>query len=171
MSVPLWCAAVIDSSSSLPYNKEFCNIVFKLPSLWLCGCICVRVREHSGGGGLRVFIYCDVLARCLGSEQTVITGHHSDKGETAMINDCPFSPLFSLPFPWVPSPVSTCVFLASLPPPIPTTPHLSEDLDDLRMEGVTGLAPSGSKFSQGRSSYQPEPQAKVTLNICSRCAR
>uniref|UniRef100_A0A3Q3NEB1 Chromosome 8 open reading frame 34 n=1 Tax=Mastacembelus armatus TaxID=205130 RepID=A0A3Q3NEB1_9TELE len=49
--------------------------------------------------------------------------------------------------------------------------ELLEDLDDLRMEGVTGLAPSGSKFSQGRSSYQPEPQAKVTLNICSRCAR
>uniref|UniRef100_A0A7N8Y263 Chromosome 8 open reading frame 34 n=1 Tax=Mastacembelus armatus TaxID=205130 RepID=A0A7N8Y263_9TELE len=48
--------------------------------------------------------------------------------------------------------------------------ELLEDLDDLRMEGVTGLAPSGSKFSQGRSSYQPEPQAKVTLNICSRCA-
>ncbi|XP_056440760.1 uncharacterized protein C8orf34 homolog [Gadus chalcogrammus] len=46
-----------------------------------------------------------------------------------------------------------------------------EDLDDLRMEGVTGLVPSGSKFSQGRSSYQSEPQAKVTLNICSRCAR
>ncbi|XP_065805134.1 uncharacterized protein C8orf34 homolog isoform X2 [Labrus bergylta] len=46
--------------------------------------------------------------------------------------------------------------------------ELLEDLDDLRMEGVTGLAPSGSKFSQGRSSYQPEPQAKVTLNICSR---
>ncbi|XP_075936788.1 uncharacterized protein C8orf34 homolog isoform X2 [Anarhichas minor] len=49
--------------------------------------------------------------------------------------------------------------------------ELLEDLDDLRMEGVTGLAPSGSKFSQGRSSYHPEPQAKVTLNICSRCAR
>ncbi|KAM9331987.1 uncharacterized protein C8orf34 homolog isoform 2-T2 [Pholidichthys leucotaenia] len=49
--------------------------------------------------------------------------------------------------------------------------ELLEDLDDLRMEGVTGLAPSGSKFSQGRGSYQPEPQAKVTLNICSRCAR
>ncbi|XP_029935276.1 uncharacterized protein C8orf34 homolog [Myripristis murdjan] len=49
--------------------------------------------------------------------------------------------------------------------------ELLEDLDDLRMEGVTGLALSGSKFSQGRSSYQPEPQAKVTLNICSRCAR
>ncbi|XP_003968026.2 uncharacterized protein C8orf34 homolog isoform X1 [Takifugu rubripes] len=49
--------------------------------------------------------------------------------------------------------------------------ELLEDLDDLRMEGVTGLAPSGCKFSQGRSSYQPEPQAKVTLNICSRCAR
>ncbi|XP_047206451.1 uncharacterized protein C8orf34 homolog isoform X2 [Girardinichthys multiradiatus] len=49
--------------------------------------------------------------------------------------------------------------------------ELLEDLDDLRMEGVTGLAPSGSKFSQGRSSYQPEPQAKVTLNICSSCAR
>ncbi|KAK1885321.1 putative protein C8orf34 like [Dissostichus eleginoides] len=47
---------------------------------------------------------------------------------------------------------------------------LSEDLDDLRMEGVTGLS-SGSKFSQGRSSYQTEPQARVTLNICSRCAR
>ncbi|KAJ8010885.1 hypothetical protein DPEC_G00079790 [Dallia pectoralis] len=49
--------------------------------------------------------------------------------------------------------------------------ELLEDLDDLRMEGVIGLAPSGSKFSQGRSSYCPEPQAKVTLNICSRCAR
>ncbi|KAM4544038.1 LOW QUALITY PROTEIN: uncharacterized protein C8orf34 homolog [Fundulus diaphanus] len=49
--------------------------------------------------------------------------------------------------------------------------ELLEDLDDLRMEGVTGLVPSGSKFSQGRSSYQLEPQAKVTLNICSRCAR
>ncbi|XP_034025739.1 uncharacterized protein C8orf34 homolog [Thalassophryne amazonica] len=49
--------------------------------------------------------------------------------------------------------------------------ELLEDLDDLRMEGVMGLVPSGSKFSQGRSSYQPEPQAKVTLNICSRCAR
>uniref|UniRef100_A0A4W5PCJ1 Chromosome 8 open reading frame 34 n=1 Tax=Hucho hucho TaxID=62062 RepID=A0A4W5PCJ1_9TELE len=48
--------------------------------------------------------------------------------------------------------------------------ELLEDLDDLRMEGVTGLAPSGSKFSQGRSSYLPEPQAKVTLNICSRCS-
>ncbi|XP_053714480.1 uncharacterized protein C8orf34 homolog isoform X2 [Synchiropus splendidus] len=47
----------------------------------------------------------------------------------------------------------------------------TEDLDDLRMEGVTGLAPSGCKFSQGRSFYQAEPQAKVTLNICSRCAR
>ncbi|XP_028972189.2 uncharacterized protein C8orf34 homolog isoform X2 [Esox lucius] len=46
--------------------------------------------------------------------------------------------------------------------------ELLEDLDDLRMEGVTGLASSGSKFSQGRSSYCPEPQAKVTLNICSR---
>ncbi|KAF0028124.1 hypothetical protein F2P81_019211 [Scophthalmus maximus] len=46
--------------------------------------------------------------------------------------------------------------------------ELLEDLDDLRMEGVTSLAPSGSKFSQGRSSYQAEPQAKVTLNICSR---
>uniref|UniRef100_A0A4W4ENE1 Uncharacterized protein n=1 Tax=Electrophorus electricus TaxID=8005 RepID=A0A4W4ENE1_ELEEL len=49
--------------------------------------------------------------------------------------------------------------------------ELLEDLDDLRMEGVTGLVPSGSKFSQGRSSYSSEPQAKVTLNICSRCAR
>nr|XP_061809942.1 uncharacterized protein C8orf34 homolog [Nerophis lumbriciformis] len=49
--------------------------------------------------------------------------------------------------------------------------ELLEDLDDLRMEGVSGLAPSGCKFSQGRSSYHPEPQAKVTLNICSRCAR
>ncbi|XP_069047655.1 uncharacterized protein C8orf34 homolog isoform X2 [Lepisosteus oculatus] len=46
--------------------------------------------------------------------------------------------------------------------------ELLEDLDDLRMEGVTSLAPSGSKFSQGRSSYCPEPQARVTLNICSR---
>ncbi|KAJ8413385.1 hypothetical protein AAFF_G00093810 [Aldrovandia affinis] len=49
--------------------------------------------------------------------------------------------------------------------------ELLEDLDDLRMEGVTSLAPSGSKFSQGRGAYCPEPQAKVTLNICSRCAR
>lgn len=58
--------------------------------------------------------------------------------------------------------LSVSVLSASLP---------SEDLDDLRMEGVMGLVPSGSKFSQGRSSYHPEPQAKVTLNICSRCAR
>ncbi|CAH2285358.1 Hypothetical predicted protein [Pelobates cultripes] len=49
--------------------------------------------------------------------------------------------------------------------------ELLEDLDDLRMEGVTSLMPSGSKFSQGRSTYTSEPQAKVTLNICSRCAR
>ncbi|XP_075439885.1 uncharacterized protein C8orf34 homolog isoform X3 [Ascaphus truei] len=49
--------------------------------------------------------------------------------------------------------------------------ELLEDLDDLRMEGVTSLIPSGSKFSQGRSTYTIEPQAKVTLNICSRCAR
>ncbi|XP_028826355.1 uncharacterized protein C8orf34 homolog isoform X2 [Denticeps clupeoides] len=49
--------------------------------------------------------------------------------------------------------------------------ELLEDLDDLRMEGVTGVLSSGWKFSQGRGSYCPEPQAKVTLNICSRCAR
>lgn len=49
--------------------------------------------------------------------------------------------------------------------------ELLEDLDDLRMEGVTVLALTGSKFSQGRGAYQAEPQAKVTLNICSRCAR
>ncbi|XP_077019323.1 uncharacterized protein C8orf34 homolog [Tamandua tetradactyla] len=49
--------------------------------------------------------------------------------------------------------------------------ELLEDLDDLRMEGVTTLVPSGSKFNQGRASYPAEPQAKVTLNICSRCAR
>ncbi|XP_018409720.1 PREDICTED: uncharacterized protein C8orf34 homolog [Nanorana parkeri] len=49
--------------------------------------------------------------------------------------------------------------------------ELLEDLDDLRMEGVTSVMPSGSKFSQGRSTYTTEPQAKVTLNICSRCAR
>ncbi|XP_019482555.1 PREDICTED: uncharacterized protein C8orf34-like isoform X3 [Hipposideros armiger] len=39
------------------------------------------------------------------------------------------------------------------------------------MEGVTTLVPSGSKFNQGRAAYPAEPQAKVTLNICSRCAR
>ncbi|XP_064123853.1 LOW QUALITY PROTEIN: uncharacterized protein C8orf34 homolog [Loxodonta africana] len=49
--------------------------------------------------------------------------------------------------------------------------ELLEDLDDLRMEGVTTLVPSGSKFNQGRTPYPAEPQAKVTLNICSRCAR
>lgn len=48
---------------------------------------------------------------------------------------------------------------------------VAEDLDDLRMEGVTTLVPSGSKFNQGRSTHPAEPQAKVTLNICSRCAR
>uniref|UniRef100_A0A452DNR1 Chromosome 8 open reading frame 34 n=1 Tax=Capra hircus TaxID=9925 RepID=A0A452DNR1_CAPHI len=46
--------------------------------------------------------------------------------------------------------------------------ELLEDLDDLRMEGVTTLTPSGSKFNQGRATYSAEPQAKVTLNICSR---
>ncbi|XP_045666123.1 uncharacterized protein C8orf34-like [Ursus americanus] len=39
------------------------------------------------------------------------------------------------------------------------------------MEGVTTLVPSGSKFNQGRATHPAEPQAKVTLNICSRCAR
>lgn len=39
------------------------------------------------------------------------------------------------------------------------------------MEGITDHVPSGSRFSQGRSPYSAEPQAKVTLNICSRCAR
>nr|XP_033790827.1 uncharacterized protein C8orf34 homolog isoform X2 [Geotrypetes seraphini] len=49
--------------------------------------------------------------------------------------------------------------------------ELLEDFDDLRMEGVTSLMPSGNKYSQGRNTYTGEPQAKVTLNICSRCAR
>uniref|UniRef100_A0A2K6F1U8 Chromosome 8 open reading frame 34 n=1 Tax=Propithecus coquereli TaxID=379532 RepID=A0A2K6F1U8_PROCO len=49
--------------------------------------------------------------------------------------------------------------------------ELLEDLNDLRMEGVTTLVPSGSKFNQGRPTHPAEPQAKVTLNICSRCAR
>ncbi|XP_070337233.1 uncharacterized protein C8orf34 homolog isoform X9 [Equus asinus] len=49
--------------------------------------------------------------------------------------------------------------------------ELLEDLDDLRMEGVTTLVPSGSKFNQSRATHPAEPQAKVTLNICSRCAR
>ncbi|XP_075827488.1 uncharacterized protein C8orf34 homolog isoform X2 [Microtus pennsylvanicus] len=46
--------------------------------------------------------------------------------------------------------------------------ELLEDLDDLRMEGVTTLVLSGSKFNQGRPMHPAEPQAKVTLNICSR---
>ncbi|XP_055459347.1 uncharacterized protein C8orf34 homolog isoform X2 [Psammomys obesus] len=46
--------------------------------------------------------------------------------------------------------------------------ELLEDLDDLRMEGVTTLVISGSKFNQGRPTHPSEPQAKVTLNICSR---
>ncbi|XP_042642136.1 uncharacterized protein C8orf34 homolog isoform X3 [Tyto alba] len=49
--------------------------------------------------------------------------------------------------------------------------ELLEDLDDLRMEGVTSVMSSGSKFNQSRSAYMAEPQAKVTLNICARCAR
>ncbi|XP_019404494.1 PREDICTED: uncharacterized protein C8orf34 homolog isoform X1 [Crocodylus porosus] len=49
--------------------------------------------------------------------------------------------------------------------------ELLEDLDDLRMEGVTSLMSSGSKFNQTRSTHPVEPQAKVTLNICARCAR
>ncbi|XP_015138244.3 uncharacterized protein C8orf34 homolog isoform X2 [Gallus gallus] len=49
--------------------------------------------------------------------------------------------------------------------------ELLEDLDDLRMEGVTSLVSSGSKFNQSRSAHPAEPQAKVTLNICARCAR
>ncbi|XP_053873047.1 uncharacterized protein C8orf34 homolog isoform X6 [Malaclemys terrapin pileata] len=46
-----------------------------------------------------------------------------------------------------------------------------KDLDDLRMEGVTSVMTSGSKFNQTRSTHPAEPQAKVTLNICARCAR
>nr|XP_009666724.1 PREDICTED: uncharacterized protein C8orf34 homolog [Struthio camelus australis] len=49
--------------------------------------------------------------------------------------------------------------------------ELLEDLDDLRMEGVTSVMSSGSKFNQSRSAHPVEPQAKVTLNICARCAR
>ncbi|XP_053847858.1 uncharacterized protein C8orf34 homolog isoform X2 [Vidua macroura] len=49
--------------------------------------------------------------------------------------------------------------------------ELLEDLDDLRMEGVTSVVSSGSKFNQTRSAHAAEPQAKVTLNICARCAR
>ncbi|XP_077042452.1 uncharacterized protein C8orf34 homolog isoform X5 [Agelaius phoeniceus] len=49
--------------------------------------------------------------------------------------------------------------------------ELLEDLDDLRMEGVTSVVSSGSKFNQTRSAHTAEPQAKVTLNICARCAR
>ncbi|XP_043395457.1 uncharacterized protein C8orf34 homolog isoform X1 [Chelonia mydas] len=49
--------------------------------------------------------------------------------------------------------------------------ELLEDLDDLRMEGVTSVMSSGSKFNQTRSAHPAEPQAKVTLNICARCAR
>ncbi|XP_030914510.1 uncharacterized protein C8orf34 homolog isoform X2 [Geospiza fortis] len=49
--------------------------------------------------------------------------------------------------------------------------ELLEDLDDLRMEGVTSVVSSGSKFNQTRSAHPAEPQAKVTLNICARCAR
>ncbi|XP_014795147.1 PREDICTED: uncharacterized protein C8orf34 homolog isoform X3 [Calidris pugnax] len=49
--------------------------------------------------------------------------------------------------------------------------ELLEDLDDLRMEGVTSVMSSGSKFNQTRSAHTAEPQAKVTLNICARCAR
>uniref|UniRef100_A0A3B3TFN8 Chromosome 8 open reading frame 34 n=1 Tax=Paramormyrops kingsleyae TaxID=1676925 RepID=A0A3B3TFN8_9TELE len=49
--------------------------------------------------------------------------------------------------------------------------ELMEDLDDLRMEGVTNLMPSRTKASHGRGSHSPQPQAKLTLNICSRCAR
>uniref|UniRef100_A0A8C3S0Y4 Chromosome 8 open reading frame 34 n=1 Tax=Chelydra serpentina TaxID=8475 RepID=A0A8C3S0Y4_CHESE len=47
--------------------------------------------------------------------------------------------------------------------------ELLEDLDDLRMEGVTSVMSSGSKFNQARSAHPAEPQAKVTLNICARC--
>ncbi|XP_053873043.1 uncharacterized protein C8orf34 homolog isoform X2 [Malaclemys terrapin pileata] len=46
--------------------------------------------------------------------------------------------------------------------------ELLEDLDDLRMEGVTSVMTSGSKFNQTRSTHPAEPQAKVTLNICAR---
>uniref|UniRef100_A0A6J0VBV8 Uncharacterized protein C8orf34 homolog isoform X2 n=1 Tax=Pogona vitticeps TaxID=103695 RepID=A0A6J0VBV8_9SAUR len=49
--------------------------------------------------------------------------------------------------------------------------ELLEDLDDLRMEGVTTVISSGSKFNQTRSTHTAELQAKVTLNICARCAR
>nr|XP_032638359.1 uncharacterized protein C8orf34 homolog [Chelonoidis abingdonii] len=39
------------------------------------------------------------------------------------------------------------------------------------MEGVISVMTSGSKFNQTRSAHPAEPQAKVTLNICARCAR
>ncbi|XP_018613087.2 uncharacterized protein C8orf34-like [Scleropages formosus] len=49
--------------------------------------------------------------------------------------------------------------------------ELMEDLEDLRMEGVTSLAPCRNKVIQVHGSHSSQPQAKLTLNICSRCAR
>lgn len=40
------------------------------------------VGKHSRRTGLRVFIYCDVLACSFGFKETVITVHHIDKEET-----------------------------------------------------------------------------------------
>lgn len=78
----------------------------------------VRVSEPSSRTGLRVFIYCDVLARSFGFKETVISAHHIDKGETkvrlmtVLSLSCFLSPILRFPSP--PS-VSPCVSFASSP--------------------------------------------------------
>lgn len=149
-SLSLWplCSLMHPSSffadMTLACQQHFDTVT----SLWkLCVALikmhfgCMRVAEDVWKA-----FYCDVVC-FIGSNPAVNAKLPTDK---VWLMTSLFAFLFSL---------------CNLP-----LPHV-EDLDDLRMEGVTVLALSGSKFSQGRSSYHPEPQAKVTLNICSRCAR
>uniref|UniRef100_S4R5Z3 Uncharacterized protein n=1 Tax=Petromyzon marinus TaxID=7757 RepID=S4R5Z3_PETMA len=49
--------------------------------------------------------------------------------------------------------------------------ELLEDEEDLRREGVFSPRRSVFRISRGRMLRSAEPQAKVGLNICSRCAR
>lgn len=146
----------------IPHNK-----VLFMWTLWFCTFLWIHaygvcVKKHSSRAKPSVYLlWCACLLVWLLADCHHRGSSVEGDNEVWLITVLSVSCFHSIFFAFLSLSLSFCVTPSLLP----------EDLDDLRMEGVTGLVLSGSKFSQGRSSYQPEPQAKVTLNICSRCAR
>ena len=118
----LWCGAVIDSSSSGFFMlKKFCVAYakhifhFKI-CVSFCGCMRVCVCEGAQQPCSAESVYSDVLTCFFGSKQTVITGHHADKGETKVWLMSVLSlSLYSFPSPLFPSSVSSPYLFGPLP--------------------------------------------------------